>query len=83
VGFGPRYHGFAEAEALLERGFATAYTTGNRFRNYFGQNQGSTACDFYQKAGGTTPSLQAQIRAFCESQAGATKRCLERINLYG
>ena len=83
VGFGPRYHGFAEAEALLEQGFATAYTTGNRFRNYFGQNLDSTAFDFYQKAGGTTPDLQAQIRAFCQSQAGATKRCLERINLYG
>ncbi|MBM3923468.1 MAG: hypothetical protein FJ338_01195 [Sphingomonadales bacterium] len=83
VGFGPRYLGFTEAEALLERGFATAYTTRNRFRNYFDQNQGSTAFNFYQKAGGTTPSLQAQIKAFCQSQAGTTKRCLERINLYG
>jgi 3-deoxy-D-manno-octulosonic-acid transferase len=80
VGFGPRYQGFTEAEALLEQGFARAYTNGNRYRKNFEKNQSSPAGDFYQKASGITPSLQAQIRAFCQSQAGATRRCLERIN---
>ena len=81
VGFGPRYHGFTEAEALLEQGFAATYKTESRLRKVLEKSPNSSSLDFYKKASGFTPNLQAQIRAFCQTRAGATQRCLERINL--
>jgi len=85
VGFGPRYHGFTEAIELLEHGFATSYASAapysatSALRSLFEKKTKGETQDFYGRSGGTTTDIKAQIKAFCEVRAGATHRCLMRI----